>query len=110
MRFFGQSANVVHDPQVHGATHVAGPKIEIPAGTDVERVPAGTDQGRGAVVVVLQNELAAVEGDVAVGFGIGRLLGDVEGEFLVRDAFSHAFFDDDVVAETALPVGADEVA
>ena len=64
---------------MHGAGHIACPDVEIPAGTDVERVPTGADQRRGAVVVVLQDELAAMERDVAVGFGISRLFRHVEG-------------------------------
>src|SRR5437764_3129746 len=94
---------------MHSAGHVARPEIEIPPGTDVDGIPTGADQGRGAVVVVLENELAAVESDMAVGFGIGWLFGDVEDEFLVRDKFRHALLDHDAVTENALPIGPDEV-
>src|SRR5256885_16839561 len=92
-----------------GAAHVARPDIEIPAGADVQCVPAGANQRRGAIVIVLQEEFAAMQGDVAVSFGIPRLLGDVESEFFVRNEFGDAFLDDDAVAENALAISADEV-
>src|SRR2546423_7557979 len=31
---FREFFDVIHDAQMHGARHVAGPQIEIPAGTD----------------------------------------------------------------------------
>src|SRR5437016_1139559 len=103
----GQSLDVIHHAEMHGAGHVTRPQIEIPAGTDVQSVPTGSDQRRATVVIIMQNEPAAMEGNVAVGFGIGRLLGDVEGEFLVRDELSDSLFDENAVAENALPIGAD---
>ena len=105
----GQSLDVIHHAEMHGAGHVTRPQIEIPARTDVEGIPARADQRRGAIVIILQNEPAAVERDVSVGFGIGRLLGDIEGEFLVRDELCDPLFYENAVAENALPIGADKI-
>src|SRR5213595_3803246 len=108
-RLFSQPLDMVHDAEVDGAAHVARPKVEIPAGTHVQRVPTGTDQGRGAVMVILKDELAAMQSDVAVSFGIGRLLDDVEAELFVRDKFGDAFLDHNAITENALAISADDV-
>ena len=50
-----------------------------------------------------------MQGDVAIGFGISRLLYNIEGQVFVRNKFSHAFPDHHSVAKFALPVRADEV-
>ena len=50
-----------------------------------------------------------MQSDVAVSFGIGRLLDDVEAELFVRDKFGDAFLDHNAIAENALAIGADEV-
>src|SRR4051794_18369855 len=95
---------------MNGAGHIARPEIEIPAGPNMERVPAGSDQGRRAVVVILEDELPAMQRDMSVGFGVGRLLGGVEGELFVRDKFGDAFLDHDAVTENALTIRTDKVA
>ena len=109
-RRLSQSPDVMHHPEMHRPGHVARPEIEIPAGTDMERVPTGADQSGGAVAIVMEDELAAMQCDVAVGFGIGRLFRDVEGKFFVRNKFGNLLLDNDAVAEDALPIRADEVA
>jgi len=92
----------------HEKPGVFTPRVERIVGGIAAQAAIAMDNAR--LFQDAQNELAAMECDVAVGFGIGRLFGDVEGEFLVRDKLGHVFLDDDAVAEHALPVGADEVA
>ena len=101
---------MIHHAQVNGAGHVAGPDVKVPARTDAKGVPTGANQRRGSIVVVLQDELAAMQCYVAVRFGIRGLLGDIEREFFVRHELGDAFLDDDSITKSALPIGAHEIA
>ena len=61
-------------------------------------------------MVVAQNELSPVQGDMSVGLGVSRLFDDIEGELLAWDKLRHLLLNDDAVAEHALPVRSHEVA
>src|SRR5438105_10012895 len=101
---------MVHHPPVHGPSHIARPNIEVPERPHVESIPARSEQSGSSVVVIAQNELSPVQGDVSVSLGVSRLLDDIESELLAWDKLRHLLLDDDAVAEHALPVRSHEVA
>ena len=59
-RQFRSPTDVFHHPQMNGAENVPRPKIEIPNGPDMQRVPGAADQRRGSVGVGQQDKLAAM--------------------------------------------------
>src|SRR2546429_213360 len=101
---------MVHYPLVHGPSHVARPDIEIPQWPHMQRIPARSEQGGSVIVVIAQEELSPMQGDVSVGLGVSRLLDDIEGELLAWDKLRHLLLNDDAVAKHALPVRSHEVA
>jgi hypothetical protein len=94
---------------VDRAKDFMSPPVEIPGGADVEGVPGASNQGRGAVVIVAEFELAARGIEVADKFRIGRLLDDVEGEEAVGFEFRDLFFKDGIAAKFAGAICADEI-
>ena len=101
---------MIHHAQMHGASHVARPEIEIPERPNVQSVPARAEQGGGSISVIAQDEPPPVQRDVSVGLGVSRLFDNIEGKFLARDKLSHPLPDHDPIAEHALPIRSDEVA
>ena len=86
--------DVVHDPEVDLPGDAAGPEVVIPGRVDVQLVPGRAGQGRGAVAVVLQGELAALYAGVAQDLGVARLLRDVEREAPARLPLDDALLED----------------
>ena len=101
---------MIQHAQMHGASHVARPEIEIPERANVQSVPARSEQGGSSISVISQDELSPVQCDVSVGLGVSRLFDNIKGEFFWWDKLSHPLPDHNPIAEHALPIRSDEVA
>src|SRR3569833_3887527 len=89
------------------ADDVAGPRVEVPRGVDIEVVPARADEGRGSVPVVAQLQLPLLKREVVQDLRILCLFGDGKDHASIGDPVDNALVELDVAGEEASSSGAE---